>query len=100
MNVDSILAAMNRRGVDYLLIGGVNFMMRHRLMLTFDVDLWIEDSAENRQRCVQALVDLDAEWGATEKDWGLVSRFSGDWLSLQAVFSFLTREGPVVILGL
>lgn len=95
MNVDSILSAMNRRGVEYLLIGGVNYMLRHRPVLTFDVDLWIEDVPENRQRCVQALVELDAEWGPTEQEWGPVTRLAGDWLSRQPVFSFLTKDGPL-----
>jgi hypothetical protein len=29
MNIDRILAAMNARGVDCILIGGMNFLLRH-----------------------------------------------------------------------
>ena len=40
MNVDEILAALNAERVDYLLIGGMNFLLRHIPELTFDVDIW------------------------------------------------------------
>ena len=38
-----------------------------------DVDFWIEDAPENRRRCEEALVELEAEWGATEADSGPVA---------------------------
>ena len=50
MNIDEILATMNRHGCQFLLIGGMNFMLRHQPILTYDVDLWVEDSDENRRR--------------------------------------------------
>ena len=41
-NIDHILATLGRHQVDYLLIGGVNFLLRHAPVLTYDVDVWIE----------------------------------------------------------
>jgi hypothetical protein len=38
MNVDEILGELGAAGVDYLLIGGMNFLLRHEPELTFDVD--------------------------------------------------------------
>lgn len=48
MNIDRILTELNSANVDYLLIGGVNFLLRHHGPLTYDVDVWICDSEENR----------------------------------------------------
>jgi len=97
MNADKILDTMNQFGVAYLLIGGVNFMLRHVPILTFDVDLWIEDSNENRARCEQALVALDAEWGQTDADWGPVAKRPAGWLGSQAVFCLHSPTGAIDI---
>ena len=37
MNVDAMLRVLNEEQVDYLLIGGMNFLIRHLPKLTFDV---------------------------------------------------------------
>ena len=97
MNVDHLLSTMNRHGVRYLLIGGMNFMLRHQPILTFDVDLWIDDTSENRRHCEGALADLDAEWGATEESWGAVTKLSPDWLGTQEVFCLATPHGAIDI---
>ncbi len=66
MNIDRILDELNRHKVAYILIGGVNYLLRHKPVLTFDIDIWIEDNPANRQRCQRALEELDAEWGLTD----------------------------------
>lgn len=43
---------LHRRSVAYLIIGGVHYLLRHPPVLTFDLNIWIEDSPENRARCV------------------------------------------------
>ena len=70
MNVDHILATFNEHQVQYLLIGGMNFMLRHKPILTYDLDIWIADSVENRHRCEAGVSLIDAEWGATEESVG------------------------------
>ncbi len=97
MNADRILATMNQFSVAYLLIGGVNFMLRHQPMLTFDVDLWIEDSDENQARCEQALASLDAEWGETDATWEAVAKKPAGWLTRQAVFCLHSPHGAIDI---
>ena len=97
MNVDHILSAMHDRGVRYLLIGGMNFLLRHEPVLTYDVDLWIEDTEENRRRCEKALASLDAAWGATEADWMPVAGLPAGWLDRQPVFALTTAHGAVDI---
>ena len=46
MNVDQILETFNRGGVAYILIGGMSFLLRRAPVLTYDVDVWIEDTLE------------------------------------------------------
>ena len=97
MNVDRILATMHDQGVRCLLIGGMNFLLRHEPVLTYDVDLWIEDTEENRRRCERALASLDAAWGATEAEWKPVAELPTGWLSRQPVFALTTAHGAVDI---
>jgi hypothetical protein len=97
MNVDHILETMNRNEVNFILIGGMNFLLRHVPMLTFDVDLWIEDTERNRANCERALGLLVAEWGRSDKDWKSVSKFPAGWLNEQHVFCLTSPHGPIDI---
>ena len=98
VNADKILATMNQFGVDYLLIGGMNFLLRHEpMLLTFDIDLWIDDTDDNRGRCEQALVALDAEWGESDATWEPVDKKPGGWLSRQGIFSLNSPHGAIDI---
>lgn len=96
MNVDHILRTFGDRSVEYLLIGGMNFLLRHEPVLTYDIDLWIRDTAENRDRCDVALRTLDAAWGATEQDWRPIAAQPG-WLMRQAVFCLTSSSGAIDI---
>ncbi len=98
MNVDQIFSMMNQHGVRYLLIGGMNFMLRHRPLLTYDVDLWIEDTESNCRQCELALAAIDAEWGSTEENWGPVGLLQPGWLQRQAVFCLHSPQGAVDIM--
>jgi hypothetical protein len=95
MNVDHILATLNDFQVDYLLIGGMNFLLRHEPVLTFDVDLWIDDRDANRRRCERALEVLEAEWGESDADWGKVAQRGPGWLDLQPVFCLNSPSGAI-----
>lgn len=95
MNVDRILETLNAHRVDYLLIGGVNYLLRHGPILTYDVDVWIDDNPANLHRCEQALAALGAEWGPTFEDWQPVDRKSAGWLEGQSVFCLTSREGAI-----
>jgi hypothetical protein len=87
MNVDNILEALSVEKVDFILIGGMNFLIRHIPELTFDVDIWVQDTDENLARLNRALKALGAAWGPTERDW--------KWLRGQSLFCLTTREGAV-----
>ena len=44
MNIDRVLQALAKNEVDYLLIGGMNFLLRHAPEITYDIDVWIADN--------------------------------------------------------
>ena len=95
MNVDHILRTLNEHRVEYILIGGMNFLLRHAPVLTFDVDVWIEDTAKNRQRCEKALGAIQAAWGASDAEWGPVADRKPGWLSHQPVFCLTSPYGSI-----
>ena len=97
MNADEILKNFNQNRVAYLLIGGMNYLLRHKPVLTFDVDIWIDDTKINRGRCERALAALNAEWGPSETTWGPVSRLAPGWLARQSVFCLTTPHGAIDI---
>lgn len=94
MNVDEILRQLNAENVEFILIGGMNFLLRHIPELTFDVDVWVKDDLENLTRTNRALCLLGAEWGPTEKDWKPVPA-DDRWLSSQSVFCLTTKHGAL-----
>ncbi|MHB8521509.1 MAG: hypothetical protein ACYDH9_12230 [Limisphaerales bacterium] len=94
MNVDEMLQALNGEQVGCLLIGGMNFLLRHVPELTFDVDIWVEDTVANLERLNRALRRLEAEWGRTEAEWKPVPD-DWRWLQRQGLFSLTTQHGAL-----
>lgn len=97
MDVDQVLRTMKECDVAFLLIGGMNYLLRHEPVLTFDIDLWIDDAPGNRRSCERALGQLDAEWGRSDEDWGPVSRLAAGWLDAQPVFCLNSPFGAIDI---
>lgn len=97
MNVDRILETFSRHEVDCLLIGGMNFLLRHQPVLTFDVDLWVADTPENLRRTERALAELGAEWGPSDADWRPVQDLPAGWLEWQTIFCLTSAQGPIDI---
>jgi hypothetical protein len=97
MNIDRILETMNRFGAAYILIGGVNYLLRHDPVSTFDIDLWVRDMPENLARCEAALADIEAQWGPSEDDWQPVAQLGPGWLARQTVYCLTSPHGPVDI---
>lgn len=97
MNVDHILKTLNRYNVAYLLIGGMNFLLRHTPVLTYDIDLWIEDTDKNLERCEKALAELQAEWGTSDENWGPVEKLAKGWIKSQVIFCLTSPHGAIDI---
>ena len=91
-----MLRVLNEEQVDYLLIGGMNFLIRHLPELTFDVDIWAGDEEENLRRLNRALRRLGAQWGRTEAEWLPVPE-DPRWLQLQPIFCLTTDHGALDI---
>jgi len=91
---------MNQCQVAYLLIGGMNYLLRHQTLLTVDIDLWIADSEANRLRCEAALAALDAQWGRTDATWEPVRNKPPHWLDHQPVLSLNSPHGAIDIFKL
>lgn len=96
MDVDHILRTIGSHSVDALLIGGMNFLLRHEPVLTYDVDLWIRDEPANLHRCEAALASLDASWGHTDAEWRRVAEQPG-WLTRQSVYCLTSPSGAIDI---
>lgn len=97
MRIDAIFQTFQQQQVAYLLIGGVNFLLRHAPVLTYDVDLWIEDGPENCARCEIALAEIQAEWGPDDSSWTPVAQMPVGWLRRQAVFCLTSPVGAIDI---
>ncbi len=57
-----ILGALTRHEVDFLLVGGLAASLLGVPLLTFDVDIVPNPSAENRPRLLEALQEIEAHY--------------------------------------
>jgi hypothetical protein len=71
-------------------------MLFHRPVLTFDVDILVEDKKDNLKRLNEALAAMKGEWGKTESSWQAVPEDS-KWLERQPLFCLTTQYGPLDI---
>jgi hypothetical protein len=94
MNPGRILTVFAEHGVDCLLIGGMNFFLRHQPVTTFDVDFWIADETANLRRTTEALADLAAECEHPDGSWGPVPR-EETWLQRKAVHCLTSPAGAI-----
>lgn len=94
MDVEHILHTLNQHGVEFILIGGMNFLFNHSGPVTYDVDIFVNDTAANRIDLNFALKDLRCEWGETEAKWRAISD-DPKWLETQNVYCLTSAFGPV-----
>ncbi len=96
MNPGPVLQTFSRLGVDFLLIGGMNFLLRHQPVTTFDIDLWVRDDDANLDRVAAALHELGAEWGDSASTFRPVPADMA-WLRRQSVFCLTSKAGAIDI---
>ena len=75
----------------------MHFLIRHKPVLTYDVDLWIDDQDQNPARCEAALSELDAAWGVEDADWEPVKKKPAGWLQRQALYCLTSPSGAIDI---
>ena len=92
-----ILAALERREVSYVLIGGLAAVAHGSPIPTNDVDVTPETSHENLSRLSNALRDLDAKVRAEGVDGGLPFSHDADSLAAVGVWNLTTEFGDLDI---
>lgn len=53
-----LFKALQKRNVKYIIVGGFATVLNGHTRLTLDVDIWIDDTLENRTNLKNALVDV------------------------------------------
>lgn len=88
-----ILGALNKRGVQYVLVGGFAAVIHGSPYVTFDVDVVPEQSPANLERLSAALRDLDAHvWTASQPE-GLPFHHNAESLARAELWNLITRHG-------
>ncbi|MDZ4744302.1 MAG: hypothetical protein SGI98_12900 [Verrucomicrobiota bacterium] len=96
MDIDHIFKSLTEGKVDYILIGGVNFLLNHEPILTYDVDIWFRNTAENKERLNNVLAGLGAKWGESAETFRPIPE-SPEWLDRQVMFCVTTDAGSLDI---
>lgn len=90
-----IFAALDRHGVDYVLIGGLAAVLHGSTAMTNDADVFPAPDRDNLARLADALRDLDARVRSEETPDGLPFDPHPDLLVGMAVLNLTTRCGDL-----
>ena len=92
-----ILAALDRHGVRYVLVGGLAAVLHGSPHMTTDVDVVPEDGRENLTRLSEALQDLDARIRVAGEPHGVPFDHSPESLSRVSTLNLVTDLGDLDI---
>ena len=92
----SILSALNRAGVEFILVGGLSAVLNGVPVNTYDVDIVHSRDAENVARLQRVLESLDAVFRIQPKRR---LKPSTTHLSGAGHLNLITRFGPLDLLG-
>lgn len=92
-----ILATLDRRGVRYVLIGGLAAVLHGSAHLTTDVDVAPEEALRNLERLSAALKELDARVRVAGEPDGVPFDHSAESLARVRVWNFQTSKGDLDI---
>ena len=92
-----ILAALERHGVLFVVIGGYAAFLQSAPFLTHDVDITPERSAENLSRLSDALTELDARIRTQSEPAGLAFSHGAGSLAAAMVWNLQTVHGDLDI---
>ena len=74
--VQEFLESLQRNGVKYMLVGGIATVFHGYVRTTQDLDLWVQETAENKKRLVQALEDIAVPGAANFENVELIAGWS------------------------
>ena len=94
-----VLRTFNEHGVRYLLIGGYASSILGAPIVTNDVDVCYERTADNTNRLAAALQELHAKLRVAGVEEDLPFILDGRTISAGDSFTFLTDAGPVDVVG-
>lgn len=96
-NAGEILGTLRRRGVRFMLVGGLAGMAHGSSYPTFDVDIAYAREPRNLERLADALTEMDARLRGAPSD--LPFLLDAETLSKGLNFTFDTKFGPFDILS-
>ncbi len=94
---ESIIAALGRHQVDYVLIGGLAAIARQSPYMTTDIDICPSQEEGNLERLADALSALSAKRITDLEPDGVEVTISVDYLSRENEFAFMTPYGQLDI---
>ncbi len=93
-----ILATLDRRGVRYVLIGGLAAVLHGSAHVTTDVDVVPEEALRNLERLSAALKELDARVRVAGEPDGVPFDHSAESLARVRVWNLQTTKGDLDII--
>jgi hypothetical protein len=95
LQADEIFACLDRRGVRYVLIGGLAAVLHGSPLTTVDADVCPQEEPENLERLAGALEELDARIRTPDSPGGV--RFPRDAAFLRGLqlLNLVTRYGDL-----
>lgn len=97
LDVEAILQALNARGVEYIVVGGICAALHGAPVATYDLDIVHSCAPGNVSRLLDVLGELDAFY-RTHSSKRI--RPAGSHLSSNGHQLLMTRFGPLDVLGL
>jgi hypothetical protein len=97
LDIAAVLGALQRRGVEFVLIGGLAGVIHGSPFPTEDIDISPERSQENLSRLSEALADLRATVRADGVEGGLPFRHDADSLAQVSIWNLTTPHGDLDI---
>lgn len=92
-----VVETLNRHGVRYVLIGGMAAVALGSPVVTNDLDICYERTAENMERLAAALVELKAKLRGAPDD--VLFLLDAKTIAMGDHFTFATEAGPLDCLG-
>jgi predicted nucleotidyltransferase len=93
----NVLAALDRHGVTYVLIGGMAAILHGAPHVTTDVDVVPLDSRDNLARLSAALKELNARIRVAGEDAGIPFDHSAESLARAGIWNLVTDQGNLDI---